>query len=108
MSARWTWVPGRQQRLRLRRADAGQRRHPEFQGRVLRPAGGDDRCGECHTPGKSGATHFVDQGDVNTAWQQARTVANLEDPAASAVVQRVANGHNCWLGRTRPPPAQPP
>ena len=62
------------------------------------PLAGDDRCGECHTPGKSGATHFVDQGDVNTAWQQARTVANLEDPAASAVVQRVANGHNCWLG----------
>jgi Concanavalin A-like lectin/glucanases superfamily len=59
---------------------------------------GSDRCGECHTPGKSGPTHFVDQGDVNAAWQQARTVANLVDPAASALVQRVANGHNCWLG----------
>lgn len=62
------------------------------------PLAGGDRCGECHTPGKSGTTHFVDQGDVNTAWQQARTVVNLDDPAASAVVQRVANGHNCWLG----------
>ncbi|MCB1848423.1 MAG: hypothetical protein KDI04_13860, partial [Halieaceae bacterium] len=62
------------------------------------PLVGPDRCGECHTPGKSGSTHFVDQGDVNTAWQQARTVVNLEDPGASAVVQRVANGHNCWLG----------
>ncbi|MEM6583805.1 MAG: LamG domain-containing protein [Pseudomonadota bacterium] len=59
---------------------------------------GDDRCGECHTPGKSGTTHFVDQGDVNTAWQQARTVVNLDDPASSAVVARVASGHNCWLG----------
>jgi Concanavalin A-like lectin/glucanases superfamily len=59
---------------------------------------GGDRCGECHTPGKSGPTHFVDQGDVNAAWQQARSVANLEDPRASALVQRVASGHNCWLG----------
>ena len=59
---------------------------------------GNDRCGECHTPGKSGTTHFVDQGDVNTAWQQARTVVNLDEPANSAVVQRVAGGHNCWLG----------
>jgi mono/diheme cytochrome c family protein len=59
---------------------------------------GNDRCGECHTPGKSGTTHFVDQGDVNTAWQQARTVVNLDEPGASAVVQRVAGGHNCWLG----------
>ena len=62
------------------------------------PLAGSDRCGECHTPGKSGSTHFVDQGDVNTAWQQARSVVNLDDPGASAVVQRVASGHNCWLG----------
>lgn len=62
------------------------------------PLAGNDRCGECHTPGKTGSTHFVDQGDINTAWQQARTVVNLEDPGASALVQRVATGHNCWLG----------
>lgn len=59
---------------------------------------GNDRCGECHTPGGTGTTHFVDQSDVNNAWQLARTVVDLNDPAASAVVQRVAAGHNCWLG----------
>ncbi len=58
---------------------------------------GNDRCGECHTPGGPGTTHFVDQTNVNEAWKQAKTLVNFEDPAASAVVTRVANGHNCWL-----------
>jgi len=62
------------------------------------PLAGNDRCGECHTPGKPGSTAFVDQADVNNAWRQARTVVNTEDPGASTVVQRIANGHNCWLG----------
>ncbi|TGD75626.1 LamG domain-containing protein [Mangrovimicrobium sediminis] len=62
------------------------------------PLAANNRCGECHTPGGSGTTAFVDQGNVNEAWQAARTVVNLNDPAASAVVTRVANGHNCWLG----------
>lgn len=57
-----------------------------------------DRCGSCHTNGGPGPTHFVDNDDVNYAWQQANTVVDLSDPAASLVVQRVANGHNCWLG----------
>lgn len=61
------------------------------------PMAANDRCGECHTPGGSGRTAFVDQGNVNTAWQEARKVVNLEDPSASAVVRRVAEGHNCWL-----------
>jgi hypothetical protein len=62
------------------------------------PLAGNDRCGECHTPGKSGSTAFVDQSDVNNAWRNARTVVNLEGPDSSAVVQRIASGHNCWLG----------
>ncbi|MEM9254720.1 MAG: LamG domain-containing protein [Pseudomonadota bacterium] len=57
----------------------------------------NNRCGECHTPGGTGGTHFVDQANVNLAWQRARTVVNLNDPGASQVVSRVANGHNCWL-----------
>lgn len=56
------------------------------------------RCGACHTNGGSGPTLFVDNDDVNLAWQEANSVVNLTDPAASQVVQRVANGHNCWLG----------
>ncbi|MFK7977194.1 MAG: LamG domain-containing protein [Halioglobus sp.] len=57
----------------------------------------DNRCGECHTPGKTGTPAFVDQSNVNQAWQAARSVVNLDDPSSSSVVTRVANGHNCWL-----------
>ena len=62
------------------------------------PLAANDRCGQCHTPGGSAGTAFVDQTDVNNAWQVAKTVVNLDDPANSSVVLRVANGHNCWLG----------
>tara|TARA_R110002110_G_scaffold415561_2_gene650913 strand:- start:127150 stop:129804 length:2655 start_codon:yes stop_codon:yes gene_type:complete len=58
---------------------------------------GNDRCGECHTPGKTGNPFFVDQQNVNNAWQAARSIVSLNDPAASEAVLRVANGHNCWL-----------
>jgi Concanavalin A-like lectin/glucanases superfamily len=61
------------------------------------PLAGNDRCGECHTPGGSGTTSFVDQDNVNNAWQEARKVVNLNDPSSSKVVQRVSEGHNCWL-----------
>jgi len=62
---------------------------------------GNDRCGECHTPGGQGTTHFVNQDNVNEAWKQAKTIVNLKDPASSAVVTRVANGHNCWLAASQ-------
>ncbi|MEM8547318.1 MAG: LamG-like jellyroll fold domain-containing protein, partial [Pseudomonadota bacterium] len=62
------------------------------------PLAANNRCGECHTPGGTGTTAFVDQTNVNDAWQETRTVVNLNDPPASAVVRRVAQGHNCWLG----------
>ncbi|ARN72790.1 LamG-like jellyroll fold domain-containing protein [Oceanicoccus sagamiensis] len=55
------------------------------------------RCGSCHTSGGVGTTAFVDNDDVNLAWDEARKVTNLLDPGASAVVTRVENGHNCWL-----------
>lgn len=61
------------------------------------PLVADNRCGECHTPGKSGTPAFVDQGNVNDAWQAARTIVNLDDPGSSAAVTRLASGHNCWL-----------
>lgn len=61
----------------------------------------NNRCGECHTPGGTGTPAFVDQGNVNQAWQHARSVVNLNDPGASPVVTRVANGHNCWLAPTQ-------
>jgi mono/diheme cytochrome c family protein len=55
------------------------------------------RCGSCHTTGGVGTTAFVDNDDVNFAWEEAKKVANLLDPASSDVVTRVENGHNCWL-----------
>lgn len=55
------------------------------------------RCGSCHTRGGVGTVAFVDNDDVNFAWEEAKTVANLLDPGASEVVNRVNNGHNCWL-----------
>jgi mono/diheme cytochrome c family protein len=55
------------------------------------------RCGSCHTSGGVGTTAFVDNDDVNFAWEEAKTVANLLDPSASDLVSRLENGHNCWL-----------
>ena len=55
------------------------------------------RCGSCHTSGGTGTTAFVDNDNVNFAWEEAKTVANLLDPGASDLVARLENGHNCWL-----------
>lgn len=60
---------------------------------------GTDRCGACH--GNSGPMQeprFVRSDDVNLAYDAARTVANLTEPEASRIVEKVAGGHNCWLG----------
>ncbi|MAT95098.1 MAG: ATPase [Halioglobus sp.] len=65
------------------------------------PLADNNRCGECHSPGKGGTPAFVDQDNVNQAWQHARRLVNLDDPAASTVVARVANGHHCWLAPTQ-------
>lgn len=56
----------------------------------------DNRCGTCHTRGGQGKTAFVDRLDVNAAYNAALTLVNLENPAASAIVQKVYGGHNCW------------
>ena len=55
------------------------------------------RCGGCHTRDGVGTNAFVDNEDVNYAFEEAKKVANLLDPASSEVVIRVDNGHNCWL-----------
>jgi len=55
-----------------------------------------NRCGACHSTGGQAPT-FVHDADINIAYAQANTVANLEDPASSQLVTKVAGGHNCWL-----------
>jgi len=55
-----------------------------------------DKCGSCH--GANGqAPTFVNEQDVNLAYAQANTIVNLSDPSQSAMVTKVAGGHNCWL-----------
>jgi len=57
------------------------------------------KCGACH--GSDGQTPtFVNEQDVNLAYAQANTIVNLSDPSQSAMVTKVAGGHNCWLTST--------
>ena len=58
--------------------------------------GGVARCAGCH-----GATQdptFARDDDVNLAWQAADPLINRDDPGNSPIVQKMAGGHNCWLG----------
>ncbi|HEY3699490.1 MAG TPA: LamG-like jellyroll fold domain-containing protein [Spongiibacteraceae bacterium] len=56
----------------------------------------DNRCGSCHTRGGAGKTSFVDRTDINFAYSEALTLVNMENPAASKIVEKVYGGHNCW------------
>lgn len=55
-----------------------------------------DRCGNCHNAGGQ-APQFARSDDVNAAYQQATGVVNRDSPSQSALVTKVAGGHNCWL-----------
>lgn len=62
----------------------------------------NERCGRCHTPGgEAGSIDFVNRNDVNLAWQAAKARVNLAEPSASAIVTKVAGGHQCWLGASK-------
>lgn len=58
---------------------------------------GTNRCGSCHVVGGSGPTKFVRSDDINLAYAEANTLVDLATPANSAMVVKIANGHNCWL-----------
>ena len=59
----------------------------------------EQRCGQCHiTGGEASDFLFVDREDVNLAWQATKTRVNLLEPANSVLVNKVADGHQCWLG----------
>lgn len=55
----------------------------------------DDRCGACHR--NTQTPRFVRSDDINLAYQEANTVVDLANPGLSRMVQRVAQGHHCWL-----------
>ncbi|NOX75669.1 MAG: LamG domain-containing protein [Gammaproteobacteria bacterium] len=53
------------------------------------------QCDNCHDGSGAAPTDFVHQSDVNIAFAQSATVVNLTDPAASAIIGKINNGHNC-------------
>lgn len=58
----------------------------------------NNRCGGCHnaaTPGQ--APRFARNDDVNLAYAEALPYINTTQPNQSALVTKVAEGHNCWL-----------
>ena len=57
---------------------------------------GNNRCGACHVQGNT-APAFVRNDDINLAYAAAVPLVNLADPAQSALVTKIAGGHNCWL-----------
>ncbi|WP_333607513.1 LamG domain-containing protein [Arsukibacterium sp.] len=56
----------------------------------------DNRCGSCHQQSNT-SPYFVRRDDINLAYAAALPLVDLADPARSALVQKVAGGHNCWL-----------
>jgi len=54
------------------------------------------RCGACHVQGNT-SPQFARNDDINQAYAAARPLVDLADPARSAMVLKVAGGHNCWL-----------
>ncbi|MGD8910700.1 MAG: LamG domain-containing protein, partial [Chromatiales bacterium] len=59
------------------------------------PLRAQNRCGACHgTAGQ--APLFVRDDDVNLAYEAVNSYINRAQPDESALVTKVANGHNCW------------
>ena len=56
----------------------------------------ENRCGSCHIQAIQ-APEFVRNDDINTAYAAANTVVNLTNPIDSPMVQKMLEGHNCWL-----------
>ena len=59
------------------------------------PLRAENRCGACHGTGGQ-APLFVREDDVNLAYEATNPYINRDEPDESALVTKVANGHNCW------------
>ena len=53
----------------------------------------EQRCGACH---RDQQPAFLQTSDINQAYAAANPLINLNQPASSQMVQKVAGGHNCW------------
>ncbi len=62
---------------------------------VWEPLRTQNRCGACHGAGGQ-APLFVREDDVNQAYEAVNPFINRAEPDESALVTKVANGHNCW------------
>ncbi|MEM7433146.1 MAG: LamG domain-containing protein [Pseudomonadota bacterium] len=56
-----------------------------------------DRCGACHNETVGQAPMFVRADDVNMAFDTAVTVVDTTQPSLSRLVEKVGEGHNCWV-----------
>ena len=72
----------------------------KFQQEFWTNAKSSDRCGSCHNETVGQVPMFVRNDDVNLAYDEAVTVIDTQQPAASRVVEKVSEapiGHNCWV-----------
>jgi hypothetical protein len=56
-----------------------------------------NRCGSCHNETVGQLPMFVRNDDVNTAFDAAVTVTDMTQPSLSRLVEKVGQGHNCWV-----------
>ena len=56
-----------------------------------------DRCGSCHNESVGQLPMFVRNDDVNMAFDAAVTVTDQAQPQLSRMVEKVGQGHNCWV-----------
>ncbi|WP_123638556.1 LamG domain-containing protein [Marinimicrobium koreense] len=67
----------------------------QFKLSVWDPLAVENRCGSCHGTGGQEPT-FVRADDINLAYADINDYIDLEQPANSRLVTKVAEGHNCW------------
>lgn len=68
----------------------------KFQKELWEKIARKDRCGGCHD---KQAPDFAREDDINLAYELVidENLVNLDAPADSRLVTKVANGHNCWV-----------
>jgi hypothetical protein len=69
----------------------------KFQQELWAKARTTDRCGSCHNESVGQTPMFVRNDDVNMAYDEALTVTDTQQPSLSRLVEKVGEGHNCWV-----------
>ena len=64
---------------------------------VWTPMHNGGSCGNCHNETIGQTPMFARMDDINMAYDDAVTVADMAVPANSRLVSKVGGGHNCWL-----------